>query len=244
MGLPRWLSSKEYVCQWSRHKRHSFSPWVGKIHPLEKEMAAHSSIPVWKIPWAEEPGRLQSVESQRIRHDWAHECTKIHRIVHFKIVWILSQFKIEKKEEEEKERSGKFSLITIRTQVETGLVWVNGSQMGMWTAPSPPRRWAALSRSAGGILAFSILMAQDVTSGDLGNVQVLEDAVAGALVQVFRKCGKMPMKTAAWVGCCWAVLMPSRRMSNWGLSTWSLCDSEQKGLYLWQRKDRPRQDEG
>lgn len=95
--------------------------------------------------------------------------------------------KLKKKEEEEKERSGKFSLITIRTQVETGLVWVNGSQMGTWTAPSPPRRWAALSRSAGGILAFGILTAQDVTSGNLGNVQVLEDAVAGALVQVFRE---------------------------------------------------------
>ena len=37
--------------------------------PLEKEMAAHSSIPVWKIPWREEPGRLQSMGLQRVRHD-------------------------------------------------------------------------------------------------------------------------------------------------------------------------------
>ena len=36
---------------------------------LKKEMATHSSILAWKIPWMEEPGRLQSMGSQRIRHD-------------------------------------------------------------------------------------------------------------------------------------------------------------------------------
>ena len=36
---------------------------------LEKEMATHSSILAWKIPWMEEPGRLQSLESPRVRHD-------------------------------------------------------------------------------------------------------------------------------------------------------------------------------
>ena len=48
--------------------RPGFDPWVGKI-PLEKEMAAHSSIVAWKIPWTEEPGRLQSMGSQRVGHD-------------------------------------------------------------------------------------------------------------------------------------------------------------------------------
>ena len=38
------------------------------FHALEKEMATHSSILVWKIPWTEEPGRLQSTGSQRVRH--------------------------------------------------------------------------------------------------------------------------------------------------------------------------------
>ena len=37
--------------------------------PLKKEMATHSSILVWRIPWIEEPGGLQSIRSQRIRHD-------------------------------------------------------------------------------------------------------------------------------------------------------------------------------
>ena len=48
--------------------------WVrslGLEDPLEKEMAIHSSILVWKIPWMEKPGGLQSVGSQRVRHDWA-----------------------------------------------------------------------------------------------------------------------------------------------------------------------------
>ena len=48
--------------------------WVwslGQEDPLEKEMATHSSIFAWRIPWMEEPGRLQSTGSQRVGHDWA-----------------------------------------------------------------------------------------------------------------------------------------------------------------------------
>ena len=46
--------------------------WVGYLgweDPLEKGMAAHSSILAWRIPWIEEPGRLQSMGLQSIRHD-------------------------------------------------------------------------------------------------------------------------------------------------------------------------------
>ena len=46
--------------------------WVRSLgweDPLEKEMATHSSIIVWRIPWTEEPDGLQSTESQRVRHD-------------------------------------------------------------------------------------------------------------------------------------------------------------------------------
>ena len=46
--------------------------WVqslGQEDPLEKEMATHSSILAWKIPWTEKSGRLQSMGSQRVRHD-------------------------------------------------------------------------------------------------------------------------------------------------------------------------------
>ena len=46
--------------------------WVRSLgweDPLEKEMAAHSSILSWRIPWAEESGRLQSMGSQKVGHD-------------------------------------------------------------------------------------------------------------------------------------------------------------------------------
>ena len=43
--------------------------FLGWEDPLEKEMATHSSILAWKIPWTEEPGILQSMRSQRVRHD-------------------------------------------------------------------------------------------------------------------------------------------------------------------------------
>ena len=44
-------------------------PSLGREDPLEKEMVTHSSTLAWKIPWTEEPGRLQSMGSQRPGHD-------------------------------------------------------------------------------------------------------------------------------------------------------------------------------
>ena len=52
--------------------------WVqslGQEDPLEKEMATHSRILAWRIPWTEKPGGLQSTGSQRVGHDWA---TSLH----------------------------------------------------------------------------------------------------------------------------------------------------------------------
>ena len=46
--------------------------------PLEKKMATHSSILVWRIPWTEEPGRLQSIGLQRVRHDGATHTLTFH----------------------------------------------------------------------------------------------------------------------------------------------------------------------
>ena len=42
---------------------------LGQEDPLEKEMATHCSFLAWKIPWTEEPGRLQSMGSQKVGHD-------------------------------------------------------------------------------------------------------------------------------------------------------------------------------
>ena len=50
--------------------------WVrclGQEYPLEKGMVTLSSILAWKTPWTKEPGRLQSMGSQRVGHDWMME---------------------------------------------------------------------------------------------------------------------------------------------------------------------------
>ena len=60
------------VGQRLRHLPAVWETWVqslGQEDPLEKEMATHSSILAWRIPWTEEPGGLQSIGSQRVRHD-------------------------------------------------------------------------------------------------------------------------------------------------------------------------------
>ena len=56
--------------------------FLGGEYPLEKELATHSSILAWRIPWTKEPGRLQPVGSQRIRQDWRDlACVGFNKIV-------------------------------------------------------------------------------------------------------------------------------------------------------------------
>ena len=60
------------VVQSVKHLSAMQETWVQSLgweDPLEKEMAAHSSSLAWKIPWTEEPGRLLSMGSQRVRYD-------------------------------------------------------------------------------------------------------------------------------------------------------------------------------
>ena len=55
--------------------------WVwslGREEPLKKGMAIHSSILAWRIPWTEKPGRLQSMGSQRVRHNWTTNTFTFH----------------------------------------------------------------------------------------------------------------------------------------------------------------------
>ena len=60
------------MVQMVKHLPTVWETWVqplGQEDPLAKEMATHSSVLAWRIPWTEEPGRLQSMGSQRVRHD-------------------------------------------------------------------------------------------------------------------------------------------------------------------------------
>ena len=54
----------------------------GSGNSLEEEMATHSIILAWEIPWTEEPGRLQSMDSQRVRHDLATEQQHVYVCVY------------------------------------------------------------------------------------------------------------------------------------------------------------------
>ena len=67
--FPGGANGKESAPQCRRHNRSKFHVWVAKI-PLEEGMATHSNILAQRIPWTEEPGGLQSIGLQRIRHDW------------------------------------------------------------------------------------------------------------------------------------------------------------------------------
>ena len=66
------LSEAPLVAQRVKRLLALWETWVQSLDqedPLEKEMANHSNILAWKIPWMEKPGRLQSMGSQRVRHD-------------------------------------------------------------------------------------------------------------------------------------------------------------------------------
>ena len=65
--------------------------WMGLLLPspgdlLEKAMAPHSSTLAWKIPWAEEPGRLQSMGSLRVGHDWTTSLS-LFTFLHWRRKW-------------------------------------------------------------------------------------------------------------------------------------------------------------
>ena len=61
---------------------------LGWDDPLEKEMATHSSVLAWRIPWTEEPGRLQSMVLKRVRYNWSDlACT--HKLLEEQKAWIF-----------------------------------------------------------------------------------------------------------------------------------------------------------
>ena len=73
LGVQDWLTTTYPVAQRVKNLPAMQETWVhflGREYPLEKEMATHSSILAWKIPWTEEPGRLLHTGSQRVGHAW------------------------------------------------------------------------------------------------------------------------------------------------------------------------------
>ena len=75
--LPWWLSGKEPACQCRRWGLRVQSR--GWKDPVEEEVATHSGILTWRIPWTEQTDVLQSMGSERIRHDFV---TKQHQLLY------------------------------------------------------------------------------------------------------------------------------------------------------------------
>ena len=71
LSLPWWLICKEST--WMQEMQETQVWSLGQEDPLEVEMATHSSILAWKIPWTEDPDRLQFMGLHRNGHDWATE---------------------------------------------------------------------------------------------------------------------------------------------------------------------------
>ena len=65
--------------------RHESDPWVRKI-PWRRALAIHSRTLAWKIPWMEEPGRLQSMGSLRVGHDWVTSLS-LFTFMHWRRKW-------------------------------------------------------------------------------------------------------------------------------------------------------------
>ena len=79
-GLPRWCSGEESTC----HLQEVQEKWIWSLDwedALEKEMATHSSILAWKVPWTEEPSR-QFIGLQRVGHNWETERVHTHTHTH------------------------------------------------------------------------------------------------------------------------------------------------------------------
>ena len=105
LGLRRWLSGKRIRLPTQETQ---VQP-LGWEDLLEKKMASHSNILSWKIPWTEEPDGLQSMGSQRVRHDWVTTHTAQHlpkrtqtRIIPENFLNIKNQEKFLKMPREEK----------------------------------------------------------------------------------------------------------------------------------------------
>ena len=83
------LLGDSLVAQRVKHLPAMRETWVwslGLEDPLEKEIATHSSILAWKIPLMEKPGRLQSMGSQRVGHNWLHFIAFILKMLSWYIV--------------------------------------------------------------------------------------------------------------------------------------------------------------
>ena len=84
IGYPIQYSWPSLVAHTVKNPPTMRETWVWSLgwdEPLEEGMATHSSILAWRIPWTEEPGGIQSMGSQRVRHNWATKHSTQHMYI-------------------------------------------------------------------------------------------------------------------------------------------------------------------
>ena len=105
--------------------------------PLEKEMATHSSIPAWRIPWTEEPCRLQSMGSQRVGHDWV---ASLHFTLRREINWFKARkIKLMQSKAKKKKKSTTENWFPEKTNKKTNC-WLNGHEFEQTPGDSEGQR--------------------------------------------------------------------------------------------------------
>ena len=104
---------------------------LGWEDPLENEMATHSSTLAWKIPWTEEPGRLQSMGSQRVGHDWATSLHFIHIPIYTKVLTNTRTRGYNKVE-----KSREYIILYLRILVSLTLIYWEIAKY-LWSFPIP-----------------------------------------------------------------------------------------------------------
>ena len=84
--FPGGANGKELTCQCRKHNETQIR-FLGREDPLEEGMATHSSTVVWRIPWTEEPGGLQSIGLQRVIHKYSN-LAHTHKHIYINIYWL------------------------------------------------------------------------------------------------------------------------------------------------------------
>ena len=149
--------------------------------PLEEDMATHSSILAWRIPWTEEPGRLQSMGSQRVGHDWSNlACTHMFSSVQFSCSVMSDSLRPHESQNARPHCSS-----------PTPRVYSN----------SCPSRWWCHPAISSSVVPFSSCLQHFPASGSFPMSQLFTSG--GQSIRVSASASVLPMNTQNWSPLGW-----------------------------------------
>ena len=141
------------------------SNWDTLADLSEKAMAPHSSTLAWKIPWMEEPGRLQSMGSLRVRHDWATSLS-LFTFMHWRRKWQPTQVFLPE------ESQGRGSLVAAVYGVAQSRTWLK------WLSSLAAADLSEINHPGG---SYSKIFLPYIHWVPLGDIQYIPDLLAHLL---------------------------------------------------------------